>query len=249
MPQLIVPDNPKALIARPDRYEPQPNDTVQDFASHYGTSVLPARPRHPQDKAKVESAVQVVERWILMRLRHQRFGSLQEVNAAIAPLLEQLNAKPFQKLPGSRATAFAELDAPALMPLPLQPWEFATYKTVRVHIDCHIEFDAHRYSVPQALVGQQLQARVTARSVERILHERRHPEHGYRACLGLLSLAKRYGKPRLEAACELALELGTTRLQHIHDILGNGRDRAAAVATPDWSSPLHEHVRGPGYYQ
>jgi len=305
--QLIVPDNPKAMIARPDRYEPQPNDTVQDFASHYGTSVLPARPRHPQDKAKVESAVQVVERWILMRLRHQRFHSVEEVNAAIVPMLEQLNAKPFQKLPGSRASAFAELDAPALMALPLQPWEFATYKTVRVHIDCHIEFDGHRYSVPQALVGQQLQARVTARSVEllhrgqrvaaharsahrggyttvvehlpaahrahlewsperlihwaqsigaatgrtveRILNERRHPEHGYRACLGLLSLAKRYGKPRLEAACELALELGTTRYQHIHDILSNGRDRAAAVATPDWTSPPHAHVRGPGYYQ
>lgn len=307
VPQLIVPDNPKAMIARPDRYEPQPNDTVQDFASHYGTSVLPARPRHPQDKAKVESAVQVVERWILMRLRHQRFHSVEEVNAAIVPMLEQLNAKPFQKLPGSRASAFAELDAPALMALPLQPWEFATYKTVRVHIDCHIEFDGHRYSVPQALVGQPLQARVTARSVEllhrgqrvaaharnahrggyttvvehlpaahrahlewtperlihwgrsigaatgrtveRILHERRHPEHGYRACLGLLALAKQYGKPRLEAACELALELGTTRYQHIHDILSNGRDRVATQSTPEWTSPAHAHVRGPGYYQ
>ena len=84
------------------------------------------------EKAKVESAVQVVERWILMRLRHQRFHSVEEVNAAIVPMLEQLNAKPFQKLPGSRASAFAELDAPALMALPLQPWEFATYKTVRV---------------------------------------------------------------------------------------------------------------------
>ncbi|MEY2653706.1 MAG: hypothetical protein RLZZ524_734 [Pseudomonadota bacterium] len=307
VPQLIVPDNPRAMIAQPDRYEPQPNDTVQDFASHYGTSVLPARPRKPQDKAKVESAVQVVERWILMRLRHQRFESLDEVNAAIAPLLERLNAKPFQKLPGSRASAFAELDAPALMALPLQPWEFATYKTVRVHIDCHIELDGHHYSVPQALVGQPLQARVTARSVEllhrgqrvaaharsahqggyttvvehlpaahrahlewtperlihwgqsigvatgrtveRILHERRHPEHGYRACLGLLSLAKKYGKPRLEAACCVALELGTTQGKHIRDILSNGRDRVATHPTPEWTSPAHAHVRGPGYYQ
>src|SRR5690606_17627214 len=71
VPQLIVPDNPRALIANPDRYEPRSNETVQDFARHYGTSILPARPYHPQDKSKVESAVQVVERWILARLRHQ----------------------------------------------------------------------------------------------------------------------------------------------------------------------------------
>lgn len=307
VPQLIVPDNPRALIANPNRYEPRANDTVQDFARHYGTSVLPARPRHPQDKAKVESAVQVVERWILMRLRHQKFESVDDVNEAIAPLLEQLNAKAFQKLPGSRASAFAELDAPALQALPLQPWEFASYKTVRVHIDHHIEIEGHRYSVPQSLVGQVLEARVTARAVEllhrgqrvaahprsaqrggfttvaehlsaahrahrewtperlihwgqsigvatgrtvaRLLAERRHPEHGYRACLGLLSLAKKYGKPRLEAACLVALELGTTKYSHVRDILANGRDQVRASSTPEWTSPQHAHVRGPGYYQ
>ena len=169
VPQLIVPDNPRALIANPDRYEPRANETVHDLARHYGTSVLPARPYHPQDKGKVESAVQVVERWILMRLRHQKFQTVDDVNEAIAPLLEQLNGKPFQKLPGSRASAFAELDAPALQPLPLQTWELAVYKTVRVHIDQHIEFEGHRYSVPQSLVGQVLEARVTARTVE-LLH-------------------------------------------------------------------------------
>ena len=259
VPQLIVPDNPKALIAKADRYEPLANETVHDFARHYGTSFLPARPYHPQDKGKVESAVQVVERWILMRLRHQIFTTLDEVNEAIAPLLAQLNTRAFQKLPGSRASAFAELDAPALQPLPLQTWELAVYKTVRVHIDQHIEFEGHRYSVPQSLVGQVLEARVTARTVEllhrgqrvashlrcahqggfttvpehlsaahrahlqwtperlihwgqsmgvataavvtRLLEARKHPEHGYRACLGLLGLAKRFTKERLEAAC------------------------------------------------
>ena len=114
VPQLIVPDNPKAMIADANRYEPRSNDTVLDFARHYGTSILPARPRHPQDKAKAESAVQIVERWIMARLRHQQFSSVHEVNVAIAPLLTRLNDKPFQKLPGSRASAFAELDAPAL---------------------------------------------------------------------------------------------------------------------------------------
>ena len=307
VPHLIVPDNPRALIAEPDRYEPQANATVLDFARHYGTSVLPARPRHPQDKAKAESAVQVVERWIMMRLRHQRFASVDDLNEAIVPLLDELNSKPFQKLPGSRASAFADLDAPALQPLPLQPWEFAVFRTVRVHIDHHVEVDGHRYSVPQALVSQVIEARITAgvvellhrgqrvaaharsahkggfttvvehlpaahrahlqwtperlihwgqsigvatgRTVERLLVERRHPEHGYRACLGLLSLSRKYGKPRLEAACLVALELGTAKYSHVRDILANGRDQVTPGTTPEWTSPDHAHVRGPGYYQ
>jgi len=307
VPQLIVPDNPKALIADANRYEPRANETVMDFARHYGTSFLPARPYRPQDKGKVESAVQVVERWILMRLRHQRFESVDDVNEAIAPLLDQLNAKAFQKLPGSRASAFAEFDAPALQPLPTQSWELAVYKTVRVHVDQHIEFEGHRYSVPHALIGQVLEARVTARTVEllyagqrvasharsaapgtystqpahlsaahrshlqwtperlihwgssigmataalvrRLLYSRKHPEHGYRACLGLLSLAKRYGNTRLEAACVLALELGTTQSRHVRDILKSGADQTRNDSAPEWTSPQHVHVRGPDYYQ
>jgi transposase len=309
VPQLIVPDNPRAMIASPNRYEPRANETVEDFARHYGTSVLPARPRHPQDKAKVESAVQVVERWILMRLRHQRFASVDDVNEAIEPLLKRLNSKPFQKLPGSRASAFADLDAPALraLPLPLQPWEWAAFRRVRVHIDHHIEIDGHRYSVPQNLVGLLLEARITKHAVEllhrgqrvaphprsahkggfttvvahlpaahrahlewtperlvhwgesigvatgrlvaRLIEERRHPEHGYRACLGLLSLARRYGKDRLEAASLIALELGTAKYVHMKAILVNERDKTATSTAPNWTSPPHEHVRGPGYYQ
>ncbi len=305
--QLIVPDNPRAMITNPDRYEPRPNATSEDFARHYGTSILPARPYHPQDKGKVESAVQVVERWILMRLRHQKLRSIDDVNDAIEPLLTQLNQKPFQKLPGSRASCFAEIDAPALQPLPAQAWEFAVFKTVRVHIDQHVEFEGHRYSVPQALVGQQLEVRGTARVVEvlhrgqrvasharsahkggyttvpehlsaahrahlqwtperlihwgetigvatgrfvvRLLEQRRHPEHGYRACLGLLSLAKRYGKPRLEAACLLALEIGVTKYTNVREILANGRDQERTNDTTQWTSPEHEHVRGAAYYQ
>ena len=307
VPQLIVPDNPRAMIADPNRYEPRANDTVQDFARHYGTSVLPARPYSPQDKAKVESAVQVVERWIMARLRHQQFATVQEVNEAMTPLLERLNARPFQKLPGSRASIFAELDAPALLPLPLQPYEIATFKTVRVHIDYHVEVEGHRYSVPHPMVGQVLEARITSGTVEvlhrgqriashmrnsrrggfstiaehmpaahrahmewtpqRLIHwgqnigsataavvmhlleQQKHPEHGYRACLGLLSLAKRYGKPRLEAACVLALQLGACQYRHVRDILANNRDRTRQAAPHDWVSPTHVHVRGPAYYQ
>ena len=307
VPQLIVPDNPKAMVADANRYEPRSNDTVLDFARHYGTSILPARPRHPQDKAKAESAVQIVERWIVARLRHQQFSSVAQVNDAIKPLLKRLNEKPFQKLPGSRASTFAELDAPALLPLPLQRYELAHFKTVRVHIDYHIEVDRHRYSVPHSLVGQVLEARITATVVEilhrgqrvashplnqreggfstipehmpaahraqmewtpkrlihwgesigpataeavtRLMAENRHPEHGYRACLGLLSLAKRYGKPRLEAACMLALQIGACQYRHVRDILKNNRDQAKPATAGEWISPEHAHVRGPDYYQ
>lgn len=307
VPQLIVPDNARAVIAAPDRYEPRANDTVLDLARHYGTSVLPARPRTPRDKASAESSVQVVTRWVLARLRHERFDTVAQVDAAIAALLPSLNERPFQKLPGSRASVFAELDAPALMPLPAQRYEMARFKTVKVHIDYHVEIEAHRYSVPHALVGQTLEARITRHALElllrgqrvaaharsdrrggyttveahmpaahrahlewtpqrlidwgqriglscgelitRLLQTYKHPEHGYRSCLGLLSLSRRYGEARLEAACERALALGTWRYRHVRDLLANQRDLAAEATASDWISPAHANLRGPGYYQ
>lgn len=177
MPQLIVPDNARGGIASPDRYEPRANETVQDLARHSGPSVLPARPRTPRDKATAESSVQVVTRWILARLRHQRFDSVAQVDAASAQLLPSLNKRPFQKLPGSRDTVFAKLDAPALMSLPQQPYELARFKTVKVHIDYHIEIDGHRYSAPHSLVGQTLQARLTRHGIELLLRGQRLAAH------------------------------------------------------------------------
>ncbi len=113
--------------------------------------------------------MQIVERWIMARLRHQPFASVHEVNNAIMPLLKQLNERPFQKLPGSRVSTFEALDAPALLPLPLQRYEMAHFKTVKAHIDYHVEVEGHRYSVPHALVGQVLEARITPGAIE-ILH-------------------------------------------------------------------------------
>jgi hypothetical protein len=77
----------------------------------------------------------------------------------------------------------------------------------------------------------------------------RHPEHAYRSCLGLLSLSKRYGEHRLEAACAMARQLGTTKYTHIRDILLNRRDLLEQTQSSQWSSPVHAHVRGAGYYQ
>ena len=169
VPQLVVPDNPRALIAQPDRYEPELSLAAQRCAEHYGMAILPARPRRPQDKAKVEVGVQVVERWILARLRHQRFFTLAALNQAIADLLGELNQRPFKKLPGSRREWFETIDRPALQPLPTQPFEVATFTTCRVNIDYHVEVDGHCYSVPHALVRKVVEARITEYTVE-LLH-------------------------------------------------------------------------------
>ena len=94
VPEMIVPDCPKAMVTDADRYEPWVNRAAQDYTRHYNTVILPARPRHPQDKAKVEVGVQIVERWILAKLRHRRFFSLTELNQAIRLLLDELNHRP-----------------------------------------------------------------------------------------------------------------------------------------------------------
>jgi len=124
--------------------------------------VIPARAAKPRDKAKVEVGVQVVERWIVARLRHHTFFALAEVNAAIGELLPALHARPFKKLPGSRQSLFETLDRPALKPLPGQPYEDAERTLARVNIDYHVEVEGHYYSVPYALVKQQLEVRVSA---------------------------------------------------------------------------------------
>ncbi|WP_200176922.1 IS21 family transposase [Ectothiorhodospira shaposhnikovii] len=166
VPELVVPDNLRSGVRRACRYEPDLNPTYVELAEHYGVAVLPARVRKPRDKAKAESGVLLVERWILAVLRHRTFFSLGELNAAIAGLLERLNDKPFKKLPGSRRSAFMQIDQPALRALPAEPYVYATWKKVRVHIDYHVEVDGHYYSVPHALVKKQLDARLTERTVE-----------------------------------------------------------------------------------
>ena len=132
--RLIVPDNLKAGVTRAHRYEPDINPTYAEMAAHYGAAVIPARPYKPRDKAKAEQGVLLAERWILAALRQRTFFSIAEANEAIRDRLAWLNARPFKKLPGSRASLFAELDRPALRPLPAVPYEFATWKTATVNI-------------------------------------------------------------------------------------------------------------------
>lgn len=174
---LVVPDNPRALVGQADRYEPQAQSTVHDFARHYGCAVLPARPYRPQDKAKVEVGVQVVERWILARLRNRRFFSLLELNRAIGQLLIELNAKPFKKLKGTRRSWFEEIDRPALRPLPASRYELARFKPCRVNIDYHVEIEASFYSVPHSLVRARVEARITSTTVEILFKGKRVASH------------------------------------------------------------------------
>lgn len=166
VPVMLVPDNPKALVDKADNYEPVLNRTVQEFARHYDIVVLPARVRKPQDKAKVEVSVQIVQRWILARLRRCRFFSLHELNIEIAKLLTDLNNRPFKKLPGCRKEAFDTLDAPYLKPLPTKRYEMADFKTARVNLDYHVDYAGHYYSVPSTLVRQRVELRITQTAVE-----------------------------------------------------------------------------------
>ncbi|MNF52631.1 IS21 family transposase [Pseudomonas borbori] len=305
--EIVVPDNLRSAVSKAHRYEPDINPSYRDLAEHYGVAVVPARARKPRDKAKAEVGVQVVERWILAALRNRQFFSLDELNRAIAVLLERLNARPFKKLPGSRQSAFDTLDRPALRPLPEQPYVYAEWKKARAHIDYHVEVDGHYYSVPYQLVKKQLEVRLTARTVEcfhanqrvashlrsmhkgrhstltehmpkshrehaewtpqRLIHwaektgpntagviqdilERRvHPQHGYRACLGILRLGKNYGEERLEAACQRALSLGACSYKSLESILRQGLERLPlAQANLPLLPDEHANLRGPGYY-
>lgn len=180
VPEVLVPDNLKAGVKSPHLYEPDLNPSYQEFASYYGLAVVPARPRKPKDKAKVEVGVQVVERWILARLRNRTFFNLGDLNRAIRELLGELNARPMRHLGHSRQELFAALDQPVLKPLPTPPYEFARWKKARVHLDYHVEFDHHYYSVPHTLVGQEVDLRVTEQTVE-IFHQRKrsasHPRY------------------------------------------------------------------------
>jgi transposase len=177
VPEIIVPDNLKAGVKHPCRYEPDLNPTYQDLAEHYGTAVIPTRVRKPKDKAKVEVGVQVVERWILARLRNHTFFSLADLNQAIRELLPELNTRPMEHLGRSRRELFEALDQAALKPLPELAYEFAIWKDARVNIDYHVEFDKHYYSVPHTLIHQAVEVRATQATVEIFFNKRRIASH------------------------------------------------------------------------
>ena len=158
-PEVVMIDNLKAGVDRACIYEPITNQKFESLGAYYNTTIFPVRPYRPTDKAKAENAVQIVERWILARLRNMKFFSLGELNQAISELLEALNNKPFKQLPGSRQSVFEEIERSALKPLPKHPFDNREAELVRVGQDYHVLYNNHWYSVPYSLIGEQLELR------------------------------------------------------------------------------------------
>lgn len=307
VPEIVVPDQLRSAVSKPCRYEPTINASYQHMASHYKTAIIPARPLKPKDKAKAENAVLIVQRWVLAKLRHHTFFTLADLNHAIAVLVDDLNRRPFKKLPGTRLSQFEALDQPALKPLPAQRYEYLDFKQARVNIDYHIEFDKHYYSVPHHLVKSQVEVQASrdsvaiffkgqqiarhARSLRQggftthkahmpethqhqqswtpqrltnwgkrigsstekmvvvLLEHKQHPEQAYRACLGLLNLAKQYSPDRLEAACLRALHINAPRLKNVKSILKSNMDQLPLPTHPEQATmDVHPNVRGSDYY-
>ncbi|OGC22303.1 hypothetical protein A2291_06055 [candidate division WOR-1 bacterium RIFOXYB2_FULL_42_35] len=308
--KAIVPDNPKSVISKACRYEPDVNASYAEFASHYDVAVLPARPGHPKDKAKAEVGVKLAKRWILARLRNRVFYSLGELNEAISELLESFNNKVMKRFKKSRWELFETLDQPNAKPLPEKRYEFAQWKKVRVNIDYHLEFDDHYYSVPYTLIKQELEIKISSRLievfkkgkricshrrsydsrqrtvtvpdhmpkshrehlewtpsrilqwaerygqsvkelVEKIMAERAFPEQGYRACLGIIRMERKFSANKLNKACARALKYRVHSYSGVKNILLNNLGDLEDETTTTTNLPAiqHENIRGPEYYQ
>ena len=175
--EITVPDNLKSGVSKPCFYEPVLNESYRDLARHYRTAIIPAHVRKPKHKAKVEANVLVAQRWILACLRNKVCHTIEELNEAIRPLLEKLNNRKMRELKKSRTELYLELDKPALMALPALAYEFAEWKTVKVNINYHIQFDEHHYAVHYTHVHKSLEARATATVVELFLKGERIASH------------------------------------------------------------------------
>ncbi len=305
VPRLVVPDNLKSAVHKASFYDPEINRSYGMMADHYGVGILPARPRKPRDKAKVEAGVRLAQTYILGRLRRQTFFSLAECNAAIATMVERINAHPMRRLGTTRRALFEAIERAALRPLPAEDYAFSEWRLARVNLDYHVEAAGFLYSVPHALIREQVDLRITARTIEvfhrgqrvaaherryagrrhgtdpehmpsahrryaewsperfrrwargigpeteglvvAILHDRPHPEQGFRTCLGILRLYRGLDPGRAEAASARAVAIGALTYKSIASILSLGLDRTAPSAE---AAPvlLHPNLRGPRYF-
>jgi transposase len=303
--EIVVPDNLKSGVTKACRYEPDINPTYADMATHY--NIATARPIHPRDKAAVEVGVQIIERWVLARLRHQQFFSLAALNKAIRALLEDLNNRPMKKLNTTRRKLYQEIEKPALKPLPLMPYQYCEWHKIKLGLDYHIEAGGHYYSVPYRMVKEKVDVRLseqvievffkgkrvashvrsnvkggcttliehmpkahqahiqwtiaallkwaaevgpsTKQLVENMLAAKKHPEQGYRSCLGLTSLGRYFTEARLEQACRRALLIGAISYQSVKSILKKNLDLIPLEEPQEALPPQqHENLRGADYY-
>ncbi len=307
--EIVVPDNLKAGVSKPCRYEPEENPLYGKLAEHYGTAIIPARSRKPRDKAKAETGVQISQRWICMRLRKMTFTSIAQINRAIEPLLEDLNSRIMKDYKATRLEMFQKYEKPVLRALPLTSFEMSEWKKCKVGPDYHIEVDNHYYSVPFSYTRKVVEVSYTRNKVEvfhkderiaihcrnykkgkhttinehmppkhqkhiewtperiinwasktgsatkevcdRIIKSRRHPQQGFRACLGIIRLGDKYSKERVENACRYGLSLGSPTYKNIQIILQNKTDLNNVVPSEQpkpTNLPNHENIRGGVYY-
>lgn len=308
VPLAVIPDCTKTAVITSHRIDPRLNRTFREMSTHYGFLIAPARPLSPRDKGSVENGVLITQRALLAPLRHIKFTSIDELNRALRIRCDAFNREPFQARPGSRHQVFEEEDRPALSPLPSEPFETEAWISCRVHPDYHIAIGHFLYSVPCRLVGEEVDVRLTKRTVEifyreervashprnsdprhrfrtcrehmppnhrgyldqsqkalleraeqvgsgavlffQVLFLRRHyPPQAYRTCQGILGLLKAYSPERLNAACELAVQMQSGSYRDVQGILKTGADRKTPVSPdPVPSLPTHENVRGKEYY-
>lgn len=305
--EILVSDNLRSGVTKACRYEPDLNPTYGEMAEFYGTVVIPARASKPRDKAKVEAGVLLVTRWITAALRNHTFFSLAEVNEKIRELLEGLNNRRFKKLDTTRKELFETIEKSSLKPLPLTRYQYAEWKKATVNIDYHIEVDGHFYSVPYQLVRKQVEARLTATTLQVLYHSRRivthqrsyqkgkfttlhehrpkshqrylewtpsriiswaektgpctaklveaimtrkqHPEQGFRSCMGVLSLGKKYSSERLEAAAKRAVAIRACSYKSVKSILQNNLDKIALPEQKEVTIIIeHDNIRGEQYF-
>lgn len=305
--RAVVPDNLKSGVTRACRYEPELQRSYEHMAQHYGTAILPARPHKPRDKAKVEVAVQIAQRFILGRLRNRVFHTLWALNQAIAEQLEQLNARVMRAYGKSRRELFESLEQHALLPLPGDRFELTEWKKAKVNIDYHVAFNERLYSVPYRHLHEEVWICATDNSVEvqlrgrrialharggvgrystlrehmpsshrahadwtpsrilaaaahvgpsaralcaAILAERPHPEQGFRSCLGIMRLCKRYGDSRVENACARSIAVHVRSYRSVESMLRHGLDQVplTAATAPAATTTEHENIRGRDYY-
>jgi len=167
VPRLLVPDNTKTAVVKANRYEAELNKSYQEMAEHYGIAIIPTRPYCATDKAPVETAVQIIERRVIAKLRHSQFLSFDDLAEAFHAELEALNDQPFQKLPGSRRSVFLAAEQHELQKLPSRRYEYAQFKQAKAGFDYHVALDKTSfYSVPYQYAGKTVLIRWNSRTVE-----------------------------------------------------------------------------------
>ena len=310
VPAGLVPDAYKGAVTTASKYEPINNRTFADFADHYGTVILPARPYKPKDKPLVEGAVRILYTRLFAPLRNRTFHSLDELNHALWELLEAHNSRHFQRMAVSRQELWKTIDLPALKSLPATAYEYRQYKIQKVPNTYHIRLKdggiEHYYSVPWRLLGEEVSILWTERTVEvyhdnlrqafhvrshtpgwstqkehmpdhhrfvaewspsrittwaselgpavaltcqRIMDRYQYPEHGFKPCLGIIGLGRRWESARVNRACAIALERDVPSYRAVKVILERDEDKAIPFPVVVLVTDIHENLRGQAAYQ